>query len=407
MSEWKNIPLPGCLIRHRIGRANQINTAEIQPIGEYPVVDQGQTFISGYTDDATRVISEGLPYVIFGDHTRCFKYVDFPFVLGADGTKVLKPNPDLFEAKFFYYGSLALEIPSRGYNRHFTLLKEKSLPRPELAEQRQIAAVLSAVQRAIERQERLIALTAELKKALMHKLFTEGARGEPQKQTEIGPVPESWRVAPLTEFTESFQYGSSVKCGYDVKGPPVLRIPNVIGGHLDVHDLKFGNPKKNELNTVRLRTDDLLFVRTNGVRENAGRCSMYRGELGDSCYFASYLIRVRLLAGLLPAFLEEYTRTETGVRLLAGRAIRTADGKFNINTGTLETLLVPKPDVDEQKVIVNALTTMDAKARNHVASQRALESLFRTLLHQLMTAEIRVGEFDLSALETAAAAGAA
>ena len=57
--------------------------------------------------------------------------------------------------------------------------------------------MLSAVQRAVERQERLIALTAELKKALMHKLFTEGTRGERLKQTEIGPVPASWETVPL------------------------------------------------------------------------------------------------------------------------------------------------------------------------------------------------------------------
>jgi type I restriction enzyme S subunit len=276
------------------------------------------------------------------------------------------------------------------------------IPIPPKDEQRRIAAVLSAVKRAIDRQERLITLTAEFKKALMHKLFSEGARGEALRQTEIGPVPESWAVASLEQFTESFQYGTSVKCGYDVKGSPVLRIPNVVGGHLDVTDLKFGIPKKNEVETVRLRPGDVLFVRTNGVRENAGRCSMYRGELGDSCYFASYLIRIRLGDGLMPAFLEEYTRTENGIRLLAGRAARTADGKFNINTGTLETLLVPKPDIDEQKLIVDALASIDRKARNHAASKATLEALFRTLLHQLMTAKIRVHNLELSALEEAA-----
>ncbi len=118
------------------------------------------------------------------------------------------------------------------------------------------------VQRAIEAQERIIQTTTELKKALMHKLFTEGLRNEPQKQTEIGPVPESWEVVELEAKAESFQYGTSVKCGYDVYGKPVLRIPNVVGGHVDPTDLKFGKPKKNELGKLSLERGDLLFVRT-------------------------------------------------------------------------------------------------------------------------------------------------
>ena len=69
--------------------------------------------------------------------------------------------------------------------------------------------MLGLVQRAIEQQERLIALTTELKKALLHKLFTEGLRGEPQKQTEIGPVPESWEVVELINAVEQIDYGIS------------------------------------------------------------------------------------------------------------------------------------------------------------------------------------------------------
>jgi type I restriction enzyme, S subunit len=308
-----------------------------------------------------------------------------------------------FDVGEVYFGRQNVTtIPNLSKSR----LSELPMPAPKAAEQRQIARVLSAVQRAIERQERLIALTAELKKALMHQLFTEGTRGEPLKQTEIGPVPESWEVAPLAKFTESFQYGTSVKCGYEAVGSPVLRIPNVVGGHLDITDLKYGSPKRNELESIRLQSGDLLFVRTNGVKENAGRCSIYRGELGDMCYFASYLIRARLRTDLLPEFLEEYTRTETGVKLLSGRAIRTADGKFNINTGTLESFLVPKPSAEEQEQIANVVRATDRKARNHALTKHSLESLFRTLLHQLMTAQIRVDDLDLSALGVEADAAA-
>ncbi len=67
-------------------------------------------------------------------------------------------------------------------------------PLPPLAEQRKIAGVLGLVQRALEQQERLLALTPELKMALLHQLFTGGLRGEPKKQTDIGAVPEGWEA---------------------------------------------------------------------------------------------------------------------------------------------------------------------------------------------------------------------
>jgi type I restriction enzyme S subunit len=275
-------------------------------------------------------------------------------------------------------------------------LREFKLHVPPLPEQRKIAAVLGLVQRAIEQQERMIALTAELKKALLHKLFTEGLRGEPQKQTEIGPVPESWEVVPLENTALAFDYGTSVKCEHGKAGFPVLRIPNVVGGSIDLGDLKHGQLKRTELEALRLRDGDLLFVRTNGVLENAGRCALYRSEL-EECYFASYLIRVRVDSSkVLPAFLNEYARTERGRSFLSGRAIRTADGKFNINSGTLKRVLLPLPSIDEQTEIVRQLDLVERKLKLHETKHGALTDLFRTSLHQLMTAQIRVHRLDLT-----------
>ena len=218
---------------------------------------------------------------------------------------------------YFYLKKIEAYIDSLGSGAIFKAINKSQLadlPINEagisIPEQKKIAHILSTVQRAIEAQEKIIQTTTELKKTLMHKLFTEGLRNEPQKQTEIGSIPESWEVVALEQIAESFQYGTSVKCGYEIQGKVVLRIPNVVGGSVDISDLKYGKPKPNEIGKLKLQSGDLLFVRTNGVKGNAGRCSLFESEI-DECYYASYLIRVRLdPRKLTPMFLNEYSRTE-------------------------------------------------------------------------------------------------
>jgi len=110
-----------------------------------PVVDQGSGLIAGYTDDEESAYRGPLPVLLFGDHTRVFKYVDFAFALGADGVKVLQPAP-WYEAKFLYYYLLTQHIPARGYSRHFKFLKQVSFPFSPPSEQRRIVeAVLEPV----------------------------------------------------------------------------------------------------------------------------------------------------------------------------------------------------------------------------------------------------------------------
>ncbi|MFH1562704.1 MAG: restriction endonuclease subunit S [Nitrospirota bacterium] len=116
-----------------------------------------------------------MPFIIFGDHTRIIKYVDFPFIVGADGTKVLKPTND-YHPKFYCFALLSLNIPSCGYNRHFTLLKEKTILKPPIEVQRKIAAVLSTVQNAIETQAKKNQKLEELFRTLLHQLMMAEVR---------------------------------------------------------------------------------------------------------------------------------------------------------------------------------------------------------------------------------------
>ena len=206
MAEWSTATVANCLEHLHPNKVPKILARDYQPSGTYPIVDQGQSLIAGWTDDDTGLISTNLPVVVFGDHTRIFKYVDFPFVRGADGTQLLKPRTGI-DPLFFYYACRAIDLPSRGYNRHFTILKEKEIPTPYLKEQQDIAQVLKRIDSAISLENDQLEVFAKTKRAAMQRLFTRGLRGEAQKETEIGPVPESWDVGTLGKFAEIISTG--------------------------------------------------------------------------------------------------------------------------------------------------------------------------------------------------------
>jgi type I restriction enzyme S subunit len=269
------------------------------------------------------------------------------------------------------------------------------VPIPPVAEQEKIAAVLWKVQRAIQTEEKLIATARELKRSTMHQLFTRGLRNEPQKETEIGPMPESWDVLSFGELREFLQYGTSAKCDYQQNGNAVLRIPNIVDGRILAEDLKFCELPDKEVKNLLLSSGDLLFVRTNGVRERVGSCSVYHGE-PENCLFASYLIRARLKPELIDSdFFSYYAMTHAGTSWLSGQASPASDGKFNINTKTIDAVLTPVPGLEEQKEMVSVLKTIDRKVLVHERKRAALHDLFKTLLNQLMTGDIRVTDLNI------------
>lgn len=408
MTEWREMRVGDCLAPVASETASKVQTRDYKIAGRYPIVDQGKGLVAGWTDNAASVIRELGPVVVFGDHTRALKYVDFPFARGADGTQILKPVAGI-GPRFFYFALRALGIPSRGYNRHFQLLRDSVIRVPHEDEQAQVATVLSCIELAIAVQEQQVHAAGELKRATMRALFTRGLHGEAQKVTEIGQVPESWDVVALGTVREWLQYGTSVRCGLEPNGNPVLRIPNIESGRVNATDLKYGIQTADEVARYRLEVGDLLFIRTNGVVERLGTCAVFEGSPVDSL-FASYLIRARLDRERAdPRFVAHFFGSETGTAIVAGRATPAADGKYNLNTGTIDGLPIPlPPSLDEQREIANILDALDRKLDLHRRKRVVLDELFKSLLHKLMTGEIRVADLDLDALAAATpGAGAA
>jgi len=391
MSEWKTCAVSDSFVKNKVGRRNQIPAKDIAPVGRFSVVDQGQQFISGYCDDKDRVINFDLPLIIFGDHTRCLKYVDFPFILGADGTKVLLPDKKIYDPKFYYYALVSLDLPSRGYNRHFKSLIERSIPLPPLPEQKKIAHILSTVQQAIEAQNRIIQTTTALKKALMHKLFTEGLRNEPQKQTEIGPIPKSWELVRCEDVCDTISVGIVVNPSsyYVPLGVPAFRSQNVREDRIQPEPMVYISEAANNgpVKKSKLSAGDVLIVRTGYPGTS---CVVPPKFNGSNCID---LIFVRPnTAKLRSHYLSRFFNSDAAkVQVKAGK-IGLAQQHFNV--GAVKNTQMPLPPKEQQDEIVAHLELIDSKHDLATAKRNTLQDLFRVLLHELMTAKTRVCKFD-------------
>jgi type I restriction enzyme S subunit len=167
--EWEVVRL-GEVIKYYTP-SKKLKQSDYKTFGKFPVIDQGQKYIAGFYDDETMVFDKDLPVILFGDHTRIIKYVDFPFICGAEGLKIIVPKEN-FHRKYFYYALLNLNIPSRGYNRHFKILIEKFIPLPPLEEQQKIAQILQSIDQRIEKEEKYKNALQNLFKSLLHNLMT-------------------------------------------------------------------------------------------------------------------------------------------------------------------------------------------------------------------------------------------
>ena len=98
--EWGTVNFSKCFIHNNGKNPRNVPTRDFLPSGKFPIVDQSINFIAGYTDDETKLFTSPLPAIIFGDHTRIFKFIDFPFAIGAQGTKIFIPNQELFNPQF-------------------------------------------------------------------------------------------------------------------------------------------------------------------------------------------------------------------------------------------------------------------------------------------------------------------
>jgi type I restriction enzyme S subunit len=173
--------------------------SEYLEAGRFPVVDQGKALIGGYIDDEARICGGGRPAIVFGDHTRCLKYLDIPFCMGADGVKVLRPKLEA-DLKYLYHYLRQVHLPGGGYDRHFKYLKRCEILIPPLPEQRRIAAILDQADALRVKRREALAQLDRLAQSVFVEMF-----GDPVSN------PMNWPMESLTDVCHCYSGGTPSK----------------------------------------------------------------------------------------------------------------------------------------------------------------------------------------------------
>lgn len=176
------------VIEDNTRNAEKIQKNDYLENGKIAIVDQGQNLIAGYSNDEENAYCK-CPLIIFGDHTRILKYIDFPIYLGADGTKLLDIKEEVADTKYVYYFLNTLNIPSTGYNRHFKYLKDVHIPIPPLETQKKIADTLDKAQELIGKRKEQISALDKFLENLFLDMF-----GDPVSN------PMGWDKFPVKDF---------------------------------------------------------------------------------------------------------------------------------------------------------------------------------------------------------------
>lgn len=363
---WKTVPFLEAM-EDVSGGNEKTPQSELLPEGLFPVVDQGKALVAGYINDPRRVCKAALPVVVFGDHTRCYKFIDFPFCMGADGTKVLRPR-GTNDAKYLYHCLRQLVLTEGGYDRHFKYLKRQEVVLPPLSEQQRIAKVLDAAEAL--RTKRCAAL-AELD-MLAEAIFLD-TFGDPVTNPKPWPTAALRGIATTTsggtpDRSEAAYYNGGVpwvKSG-ELHQRIVTRTEETISRRGVAESSAKLMPAGTVLVAMYGATVGAVATLAIEAATNQAVCCIRLGDRLDNAYF------VTLLKLLTPTLL---------LRRVGG-------AQPNLSQDLIRSLELPLPPVTLQRAFALRIDAIEKVKIAHRASLAQMDALFASLQHRAFRGEL-------------------
>lgn len=382
---WKTLPFEECIEKVKI--SFKLSKKNYKEKGNFPVISQESNLISGYHNNKEHIFSVDKPIIVFGDHTCVLKYIDFNFVCGADGVKIIKPISEI-DTKFFYYVLKILAPNTKGYARHYKLLKDLEISFPALIEQQRIVAKLDTTFAKIEGEisncKKNIENIDELFKRKLDYIFDND---DLLKSKE-------WIKSPLKDLCNNFKtdivdgpFGSNLKkSDYIDSGIEVLKIQNIKPFYINNKKMSFVSEEKyNELQRHSFISGDILMTK---LGEPLGVCAIV--EDFKQGLIVADLVRIRaakintkfLCYQLNSPFINRYINSQ-----------QTGSGRKRIRVSVARELPILHPSMEVQDEIVRSLDKLKYDIENlsntYNSKLHNLESLKSSVLNHTLSKNIK------------------
>ena len=318
--------------------------------GKYPIVDQGKSLTNGFTNDSSKVIKVDKPIIIFGDHTRIFKYIDFDFAPGADGTKVIVPNYKLINPKLFFLLLKNANIPNDGYGRHYKYLKELEFQVPKMIdEQEQVSELLSDKLTAVEQMHQSALQQKEAVDALQGALLREVF---PYKEGDELPKGWSWdKIDKLAKVGKTRKKKIALNPKELTSFVPMDSVDDITGR---ITKTLYRPYEELGQSYTYFENGDIIFAKITPCMQN-GKCAIV-SEMKDDFGFGSseYII----LTPTKPAYAKwvHYFLRTVELRRASEEHFTGSAGQQRVPTDFIQKYPIPVPDDDNLiEILTSAL----------------------------------------------------